>query len=786
MPQGTGPRNGAQPPGLAGSSTTSHRSSSYASQSSFSNQFCRTCAARDGRPELLINALLEKVRRIPAPKPEKLEGLIEYGLAVQTLCDHIEAANEHAHLSNPMLLQELVSKLPSDQKLMWAGYKRGLGLVNLKTFSDYMQNLVSDASSVVLFEPETNPESKDKPKSKGYINSHAENTESRKIECIFCRKVGHRLRECSEFKDLNVDDRWRKVRALSLCQICLYNHGRRSCRSSNRCNIDGCQYRHHPLLHVTRRNTGASASTLQAESHTHQYLGSSVLFRILPVTIYGNNVEVNTYAFFDEGSSLTLMDNEIAERLGVNGTIQSLCLRWTGNTSRVEEESKVINISVGGTGSPKRFKLSNVCTVANLNLPSQTFQLEEAVKHFDHLKQLPIRSYKNAVPKLLIGLEHLKLAVPLKMKEGSGEGPIAVKTRLGWCVYGRQQPRVESGFNFHICECTSNKQLHEAIKQFYDIEEVGLGNVTIRSKDEQRALDLLEQTTVRVGKKFETALLWKEEDVELHDGTSKEFVNKGYIHKATSEELNEADPRRIWYLPVGAVTNPKKPGKTRIVWDAAAKVDGVSLNSMLLKGPDQLVSLMGVLFRFRQYKVAVCADVKEMFLQIQMRAADKHSQRILWREDPNHDPDIFLVDVATFGSTCSPASAQFVKNKNAREHSERFPRAAEGILQGTYVDDYLDSFGSEEEACRISEEVRQVFHNGGLNSRNWIYNNEGVLQYLGETQAAHSKSLMTTSSRAGTCARDVLGPTDGRTLVQYSNEHFWKLAEFPRDKCYAA
>lgn len=76
---------------------------------------------RYGRPELLINALLEKVRTIPAPKPDRLEGLIEYGMAVQALCDHIEAANEHAHLSNPMLLQELVGKLPADQKLMWAG-----------------------------------------------------------------------------------------------------------------------------------------------------------------------------------------------------------------------------------------------------------------------------------------------------------------------------------------------------------------------------------------------------------------------------------------------------------------------------------------------------------------------------------------------------------------------------------------------------------------------------------------------------------------------------------------
>ncbi|XP_053699404.1 uncharacterized protein LOC128746376 [Sabethes cyaneus] len=736
---------------------------------------------RYGRPELLINALLEKVRKLPAVKSERLEQLIEYGMAVQALCNHIEAANEQAHLSNPMLLQELVEKLPADQKLMWAGYKRKFGVANLKTFSNYMESIVTDASSVVLIAPEPSG-SKDKPKPRGYVNSHSGNNvdarvlpTGKQIECIFCRKIGHRLRECPGFKDLNVDDRWRKVRALSLCQICLFSHGRRSCRSNNRCNIDGCQYRHHPLLHSVRRTVEATTPAQQAESHTHQYIGSSVLFRIVPVTLHGQTGEVNTYAFLDEGSSLTLIENGIAEQLGVNGATQPLCLRWTGNTSRIEEKSKIVSLTVSGAGSQKRFKMSNVRTVSNLNLPSQSFQMEEAAKQFDHLKQLPIQSYRNAVPKLLIGLDNLHLAVPLKSREGTGNGPIAVKTRLGWCAYGKQQPGVNDERSFHICECTTNKELHNAVKQFYEIEEIGSGNVTLRSKEEQRALDLLAQTTVRVGEKFETGLLWKDPDVELPDSYTmalrrleclerkmlrdpslkanvlqqmQDFVKKGYIHKATTDELKKADPRRIWYLPIGVVTNPKKPGKIRIVWDAAAKVSGVSLNSVLMKGPDQLVPLLGVLFRFRQFKVAVCSDVKEMFLQIRMRAADKHAQRILWRTDTVHDPEIFLVDVATFGSTCSPASAQFVKNQNAREHSDRFPRAADGILQSTYVDDYLDSFGSEEEACRISEEVRQIFRNGGFQLRNWISNSESVLQHLGETQAAVSKSLTTTSNDA--------------------------------------
>ncbi|XP_055644239.1 uncharacterized protein LOC129780226 [Toxorhynchites rutilus septentrionalis] len=747
-------------------------------------QVIETLRMRFGRPELLINALLRKVREIPAPRSDRLEGLIDFGMAVQALCDHIEAANERAHLSNPSLLQELVAKLPADQRMMWAGYKRGFQHVDLKTFGDYMASVVQDATSVVSFEPEVKKNSaRDRLKNKGFVNTHATDKptnssdspkkpieSAKRSDCLHCNQDGHRVRECGAFKQLTVDDRWRRVRALQLCQNCLFNHGRRACRGRKTCDIEGCQFRHHPLLHSPSGPPKLIAPKVQvAENHTHHHSNASTLFRIIPVTVYGKDGSLNTFAFLDEGSDLTLVENDLATTLGVNGTPHPLCLRWTGDTSRIENDSRQITIEIAGIGQTKLHKLVNARTVNNLGLPRQSFQMKEAVRLYPHLKGIPVSSYQNVKPKILIGIDNLRLALPLKIREGDGAAPVAVKTRLGWCVYGPRGNGKRESYSFHVCKCSCDEDLQATVKEFFEIESAGvIPPEPSLSKEDQRALTIIETTTKRCGNRFETGLVWKEDHVEFPDSypmalrrleclerrmsrdpelkenlhrQMREYEAKGYAHKAIPEELEAANPRRIWYLPVGAVVNPKKPGKIRMVWDAAAKVNGVSLNGALLKGPDQLSSLPGVLFRFRLYCIAVSSDVKEMFHQLRIRDEDKISQLFLWRNNPSEKPTVYMMDVATFGSTCSPASAQFIKNRNAEQYAELHPEAAKAIVHDHYVDDYLASFSSVEEAAKVASDVRYIHGKAGFNLHNWRSNSSILLQKLGEIQQEAVKQL---------------------------------------------
>ncbi|XP_055635162.1 uncharacterized protein LOC129775027 [Toxorhynchites rutilus septentrionalis] len=104
-----------------------------------------------GRPEVIINNLIQNVHETPAPKPEKLEILIDLGMSVRNLTQHLVASGQQAHLSNPVLLQELVGKLPANIKLQWAQHIMFQQEANLQMFSNFMTTVVESVSKVVTY-----------------------------------------------------------------------------------------------------------------------------------------------------------------------------------------------------------------------------------------------------------------------------------------------------------------------------------------------------------------------------------------------------------------------------------------------------------------------------------------------------------------------------------------------------------------------------------------------------------------------------------------------------------
>ncbi|XP_062542311.1 uncharacterized protein LOC134210280 [Armigeres subalbatus] len=287
-----------------------------------------------GRPEQLLQSHLDKVRRLESPKTGKLASFIPFGTAVEQLCEHLEAAELKQHLVNPLLVQDLVDKLPDNEKREWVRFKRGKKRVTLRTFTDFLSEIVAE-----VCEANVSLECKSSSKpisggrsgmgngSKGALFNHDEGEqrvnspelvrEERKglKPCRVCNRTDHRLRYCQDFKSLDYAERMQVVNQWKLCRVCLNEHGQALCKFKLRCNVGDCRQAHNPLLHPVDGVIGTSA---------HIRTNNMTMFRMIPVRLHSGQKSITVLAFLDEGASVTLVERRIADRLGVVGVQEKL------------------------------------------------------------------------------------------------------------------------------------------------------------------------------------------------------------------------------------------------------------------------------------------------------------------------------------------------------------------------------------------------------------------------------------------------------------------------------
>lgn len=101
---------------------------------------------------------------------------------MQNLVDHLQAAEQEEHLANPMLMQELVKKLPCLIRMDWATIKNFQRKATVLTFYEFMGKQVNAASEVSFKLPGFQ-----KAMSSEKLQRHREKLEFKLIQLkIFC------------------------------------------------------------------------------------------------------------------------------------------------------------------------------------------------------------------------------------------------------------------------------------------------------------------------------------------------------------------------------------------------------------------------------------------------------------------------------------------------------------------------------------------------------------------------------------------------------------------------
>lgn len=264
---------------------------------------------------------------------------------------------------------------------------------------------------------------------------------------------------------------------------------------------------------------------------------------------------------------------------------------------------------------------------------------------------------------LLIGIDNAELHYSRADIRGEARVPIARLGPLGWSCIGSPDSRDSSGTRTHVIrsfrtlltrdpfESASEEvccDVDQTIKRFWEIESCGTDvyDSKIYTQNDNVALKKVEEsisyesTTCRykIGVPWkdnrpklpsnrETAIsrlcsterkLKKDEFIQReYQQTIEAYIAKGYLRHVKADEK---PPPEVWYLPhFPVIRMDKTTTKVRIVFDCSARTEGVSLNDVIYAGPKLQTELFDVLIRFRRNPVAVACDVKEMYLQVEMK-----------------------------------------------------------------------------------------------------------------------------------------------------------------------
>ncbi|XP_068238416.1 uncharacterized protein [Palaemon carinicauda] len=207
------------------------------------------------------------------------------------------------------------------------------------------------------------------------------------------------------------------------------------------------------------------------------------------------------------------------------------------------------------------------------------------------------------------------------------------------------------------------------------------------------------------------------------------LFEKGYAYKIPDDEVNKIP---VWYLPHHEVFHPKKV-KIRVVFYCSAKFEGVSLNDVLLQGPNLTNSLTGVLIRFRQEVYAFIGDIEAMFFQIKIPPENQDYVRFLWwpNGDINRPLEEFRMALHIFGAISSPSIANTALKATADKADEKYDSTVGNTIRHNfYVDECLKSCADVPTAVKLVKDLVSATSEGGFRLTKFDSNSSDVLKAL--------------------------------------------------------
>ena len=713
-----------------------------------------------GQPRIIADAIMADVSKFKALKQEE-DGrfceLVQLLLRCRVTLKEVNRIND---LNNTHMIAIIEQKLCHDDSMLWSRYleKESLepDIDNLLAWMSAEMRIRVRVSAAIRAPVRHASTSGGASKSVNVVTQASKPTSGStfRSKCWICDTNDHWTDQCKTFLDNSVADRYKLCKKNNVCFSCLKKAGKEhnvgTCLKRKQCSKffhgEQCKLFHHELLHGETNSKPSPSPPVTPPSHSMPPNPALVsvcttrdhcLLPTLVADVFCNNMSHSANILLDGGAQISLITEAVAERLKLKGKPVNVTLSKVGGEKEVVA-TKMYKVQVQGENAT--YMISAVA-IPCINNDSEPVNLSVVKDKFG----IQVNR-RNGPIDILIGVNHPNLHTGESKVSGN---LVARHTPLGWVVFGT------TGHQKSTNSCVFNVAVAEVdLSDFWTTESMGVAvkpcicDVDKLSPKERQEADVINNSCEKVDQQWmvpypwakdpsslpdnrlqaesklratERRLLKTPEHASLYNKQITEMVAMGFARKLSSEEASAYDGP-VHYISHHEVLRPeKKSTPIRIVFNSSSNYNGHILNEYWMKGADLLNDLFGVILRFRESEVAFVGDISKMYHRVLIPTVDQHVHRFLWRNFEDRKPDIYVMQVLTFGDKPSSAMAQTALKKTAEECEVMYPEAAKLIKSNTYMDDICESVHTQDEARKLTQEVDTVLKTGGFSVKEWSY-----------------------------------------------------------------
>ena len=479
---------------------------------------------------------------------------------------------------------------------------------------------------------------------------------------------------------------------------------------------------------------------------------------------------------------------------------EKLMIKTFGNEEGQIQECEVVQLCLKGISSDFNVYLT-AYAVPVICAPLRNQAIEVAYQSYPHLQELKLADNSLDIldfdMDILVGSDSYWNLV-------TGRGKTrklwtrSRKYKIGWVLSGpvdrpSSSPSIAVNYvSTHTLRTdTKYVNLDDQLSNFWEFESIGIKQECDSVHDK-----FLEGLTFN-GERYEVRLTWKSshpifpdnyklslsrlggtlrrlrQQPEIlceYDNVIKDQMQRGIVEDIP--QMNHASLGKVHYLPHHAVLRrDKETTKLRVVYDASAPTDGVSLNSCLHTGPSLLPNLLDILVRFRLHKIALIADIENAFLMVAVNEEDRDALRFLWIDDiSKENPRLIVKRFArvVFGVNASPFLLNGTLKHRISRYMEVDPEFVAKMLQSLYVDDLNTGVDGVLDGFEFYGKAKSRMKEGGFNLREWMSNSSELLRLINESKGSSGVPAKSVLEEDETYATSLSGPCG---TERNENEH---------------